>query len=59
MNALYRIIRSLRQSGQYDTAFETYYGQLIRRNPSGAPSAAEARRDFRSLRASIERIPPV
>jgi hypothetical protein len=56
MNALTKIFRTVRGNVATDHAFENYYGQLVRHLPTGAPSAAEARRDFMAERASIERV---
>jgi hypothetical protein len=39
-----------------DSGFESYYGTLVRQIPEGGPSASEARRDFRAVRESIDRI---
>lgn len=55
MNALVRIFRSLRIDGPADTAFEHYYGALIRGQQVGGPSAAEARRDFAQVRNTLDR----
>lgn len=56
MNAFVRMFRSVRGIASSDSAFETYYGQIIRSQSSGAPSASEARRDFQAARATLERI---
>ena len=56
MNALNRIIRSMRNGIVTDTHFENYYGSLVRQLNDGAPSASEARRDFRAARASLDRV---
>lgn len=56
MNRLSRIFRSVRYVNSMDSSFETYYGEIIRRQSVGAPSASEARRDYAAVRASFERI---
>ena len=56
MNALTRIFRSMRTTIATDTAFESYYGSLVRHQPEGGPSADEARRDFRAVRDSLDRV---
>jgi hypothetical protein len=56
MNRSARIFRSVRQVNGFDSSFESYYGEIIRRQSAGAPSASEARRDFAAVRASFERI---
>lgn len=38
-----------------DAGFESYYGSLIRGRQDGVPSAAEARRDFRSVRRIMDK----
>jgi len=55
MNPFVRIFRSVRGLASGDSAFEAYYGEIIRNQAVGAPSAAEARRDFAAVRASIDR----
>jgi hypothetical protein len=56
MNMLTRFFRSVRGNGVGDNHFESYYGQLIRKQGDSAPSAAEARRDYMAVRASVDRI---
>lgn len=56
MNSLTRFFRSVRSNIATDNSFETYYGYLIRNQSEGAPSAAEARRDYMAVRASLERV---
>ncbi|HUG14906.1 MAG TPA: hypothetical protein VMM78_07770 [Thermomicrobiales bacterium] len=55
MNPFMRIFRSVRGFAGGDSAFEAYYGEIIRKQAVGAPSAAEARRDFAAVRSSIQR----
>jgi hypothetical protein len=55
VNAFFRIFRSARGITRSDSAFESYYGEIIRRQATGAPSATEARRDFAAVRSSFER----
>jgi hypothetical protein len=56
MNPIIRILRNVRNAATGDTAFESYYGSIVRRYPDGAPNAAEARRDYDAVRSSIERV---
>jgi hypothetical protein len=56
MNAIVKMFRSFRVSGPADTAFENYYGALVRGHSVGGPSAAEARRDFRAVRQVMDRV---
>jgi len=56
MNPITRLFRSMRGSIVADSAFENYYGALVRKQPIGGPSAAEARRDFAAVRDSIDRV---
>ena len=56
MNAIVKMFRSLRVNGPSDTAFENYYGALVRSQNGGGPSAAEARRDFAVVRQAIDRV---
>jgi hypothetical protein len=56
MNAFIRMFRSLGTVQLTDTGFESYYGAVIRRQPTGGPTAAEARRDFKDVRRTQERV---
>lgn len=39
-----------------DAGFEAYYGTLMRHLPEGGPSAAEARKDFKTVRETLNRV---
>jgi hypothetical protein len=56
MTRFARIIRSLTHSTIADNGFESYYGAIVRKQPEGGPTAAEARRDYRSVRSSVTRL---
>ena len=56
MNPITRFFRSMRGAIVADSAFESYYGALVRNQTVGGPSASEARRDFAAVRDSIERV---
>lgn len=55
MNAFIRALRTLRLTNAADAGFEHYYGQIVRHNHVGGPSAAEARRDFAVVRKALDR----
>ena len=38
-----------------DSGFEQYYGNIVRQQRDGAPSAAEARQDYEHVRRVISR----
>lgn len=56
MNVFSRFFRSMRDGMSLDTHFETYYGSLVRNLGDNAPNAAEARRDYQSVRNSLDRV---
>ena len=56
MNLFSRMIRSIKESSVLDRGFETYYGQIIRAQEIGGPTASEARRDFLAARRPVDRI---
>jgi hypothetical protein len=56
MNAIVKMLRSLRVNGPADAAFENYYGALVRGHNGSGPSAAEARRDFAAVRHVMDRV---
>lgn len=56
MNTVVKIFRAMRLANPTDAEFENYYGQLMRDNTVGGPSAAEARRDFAVVRQSLDRV---
>ncbi len=55
MNTFKRIFDSMRRSIPADASFESYYGAISLHQPSGAPTASEARRDFASIRQAFDR----
>ena len=56
MNLFSRMIRSLQESAILDRGFENYYGQIVRAQELGGPSASEARRDFLAARRPMDRV---
>ena len=56
MNPITRFFRSMRGVVVSESAFESYYGAIVRNQTTGGPSAAEARRDFAAVRESIDRV---
>jgi hypothetical protein len=56
MNLFSRMIRSIQESSILDRGFETYYGQLVRAQELGGPTASEARRDFMAARRPMDRV---
>jgi hypothetical protein len=50
------MIRSIQESSILDRGFETYYGQLVRAQELGGPTASEARRDFMTARRPMDRV---
>ena len=56
MNAFKKMIVSMRGTMSADAGFEAYYGTLMRNLPVGGPSAAEARRDFQTVRETLNRV---
>lgn len=56
MKLFTRMFRSLHESSLMDKGFETYYGQLVRAQQTGGPTASEARRDFMAARRPMDRI---
>lgn len=55
MNPIKKLFRSLTHDVA-DAGFENYYGMIVRNQAEGGPSAAEARRDYESVRDSITRV---
>lgn len=55
MSTISRLLNVLRSSNGADAEFEQYYGSLVSGNRSGAPTAAEARRDYEPVRRHIDR----
>lgn len=55
MNPIKKFFRSF-ASEVTDSGFESYYGQLVRNQAEGGPSADEARRDYAVVRESISRV---
>lgn len=56
MNAFKKMIVSMRGTMGADADFESYYGTLMRHLPEGGPSAAEARKDFKTVRETLNRV---
>lgn len=55
MTAISRLIHSFGANAGRDAEFEQYYGSLILNRRNGGPSAAEARRDYASVRKHLDR----
>lgn len=56
MNAFKKMIVSMRGTVIADAGFEAYYGTLMRHQSQGGPSAAEARKDFKAVRETLNRV---
>jgi hypothetical protein len=55
METFKKFIGSLR-GGPNTNDFESYYGMIVRTQQTGGPSASEARRDYQTVRNSLNRI---
>jgi hypothetical protein len=56
MTTFRKFIENLRSGVPTDNDFESYYGMIVRNQDNGGPSAAEARRDYQTVRESLNRI---
>jgi hypothetical protein len=56
MTTFKKFFETLRSGVPSDNGFETYYGMIVRNQGNGGPSAAEARRDYQTVRESLNRI---
>lgn len=55
MSRMSKLVRYFTDGRGRDLGFETYYGSLIMRRSDGVPTAAEARRDYESVRRLMDR----
>ena len=55
MSAITKFMHFLTVTNARDNAFENYYVSLARSRYQGAPSAAEARRDFEVIRRTVDK----